>query len=154
VSLKDYFGDFAMAKSVLLSCFRRLWQVLVVLVLAIALTFPTGKAQALNVLSLPHQSPLYLLTQGTTETSQSGVDLDEGIDAAQKAPDEIYEGLDQTKKIIGKTEKRNEIIQEGRNKASDKWKSLAEKARASQDSDVELSPVEEHTLKHLTNSKR
>ncbi|MBD1911643.1 MULTISPECIES: hypothetical protein [unclassified Leptolyngbya] len=144
-----------MAKPVLFSRFRRLWQGLVVLVMALALTFPVGSAQALNVLSLPAQSPLYLLTQGTAGTNQSGVDLDAGIDAAQQAPDQIYEGLDKTKKIIGKTEKRNEIIQEGRDKASDKWQSLADKARAAQNSDdVELSPVEEHTLKHLTNSKR
>lgn len=143
-----------MAKPVLFSCFRRLWQGLVVLVLAIALTIPTGKAQALDTLSLSVPSSLYLITQGISDTSQSNVDLDKGIDAAQQAPDQIYEGLDQTKKIIGKTEKRNEIIQEGRDKASEKWESLAEKARAAQDSDVELSPVEEHTLKHLTNSKR
>lgn len=143
-----------MAKPVLFSRFRSLWRVGVMLVLAIALTIPAGKAQALDMLSLSTQRPLYLLTHGTSGSSQSDVDLDKGVDAAQQAPDQIYEGLDQTKKIIGKTEKRNEIIQEGRDKASEKWKSLAGKARAAQDYDVELSPVEEHTLKHLTNSKR
>lgn len=141
-----------MAKPVLFLRFRSLWRGVFAFVVAIALTIPAGSAQALNV-SLPAQSPLYLLTHGTTGTSQDGVDLDEGIDAAQQASDQIYEGLDQTKKIVGKTEKRNEIIQKGRDTASDKWESLAEKARAAQDSDVELSPVEEHTLKHLTNSK-
>ena len=149
--LKDYFGDFAMAKSVLFLWFRRVWRGAVVLLVAIALTLPATSAQAVNLLSFPTQSPLYLLTHSSSSLDESNVDLGEGIDTAQRAPDQIYEGLDQTKKIIGKTEKRNEIIQEGRDKASDKWKSLAEKARASQDSDVELSPIEEHTLKHLTN---
>jgi len=153
VFLKDHFGDFAMAKPVLFLRFRSLWRGVFAFVVAIALTIPTGSAQALNVLPLPAQSPLYLLTHNTTGTSQDGVDLDEGIDAAQHAPDQIYEGLDQTKKIVGKTEKRNEIIQKGRDTASDKWQALAEKSRAAQNSDVELSPVEEHTLKHLTNSK-
>jgi len=95
------------------------------------------------------QPPLYWLTT-TTGTS---LDLDQAAESAERASDDIYKGLDRTKRDIGKTEGRNEIIQKARDHASDKWQSLADKARSAQETDTELSPVDQHTLKRLTDSQ-
>ncbi|MBW4654257.1 MAG: hypothetical protein KME20_14660 [Kaiparowitsia implicata GSE-PSE-MK54-09C] len=85
--------------------------------------------------------------------AENSFDSDKAADSAERASEQIYEGLDQTKQEIGKTEGRKAVIQKARDHASDKWQSLAEKARTARDSDAELSPVDQHTLKHLTESE-
>jgi len=99
---------------------------------------------------VPTQPPVYRLTENTG----SSLDIDQAVDKVERAPNEIYEGLERTKQDIGKTEGRKEIIQKARDHASDKWQSLADKARAAQEGDTELSPVDQHTLQHLNESRR
>lgn len=73
-------------------------------------------------------------------------DLERGAQKAEEASEKIYEGLDRTKKIIGKTQKRNEAIERARNHASDRWDALADKVRAAERSEDALSPVDKVNL--------
>lgn len=75
--------------------------------------------------------------------------LQRGADQAEKASDQIYEGLDTTKRIIGKTDERNQIIQAGREKASKKLEDLADKARSAQETGESLPPQEQKTIERL-----
>ncbi len=93
-------------------------------------------------------SSLHLFAQ-----AEPSLDSAKAADKAEQASEQIYEGLDQTKQEIGKTEGRKAVIQKARDHASDKWQALAEKARTADDSDAELSPVDQHTLKRLTESE-
>lgn len=77
------------------------------------------------------------------------LDIDRAAEKADQASDNIYEGLDTTKRIIGKTDKRNQVIEAARDHASQKWKSLADKAKAAQNSDTSLTPTEEQVLKQV-----
>lgn len=83
------------------------------------------------------------------QTPTQTLDVDRAADKADQASENIYEGLDTTKRIIGKTDKRNQIIEEARDHASQKWKSLADKAKAVQNSDASLTPTEEQVLKQV-----
>ncbi|MEB3357931.1 MAG: hypothetical protein VKK04_14470 [Synechococcales bacterium] len=80
----------------------------------------------------------------------SGQDLDFDLERAteqvERASDEIYQGLDRTKDLIGKTEPRKEAIEHGRDHARERLESLAEKARAAQERGDPLSPKEELLL--------
>lgn len=89
----------------------------------------------------------YEIAQASTES----LDVDRAAEKADEASEDIYKGLDTTKRIIGKTDKRNQIIEEAREHASQKWKSLAEKAKAAQNSETSLSPTEKQVLKQVQN---
>lgn len=77
------------------------------------------------------------------------LNLDEAADKSSDASQKVLEDIDTTKKVIGKTPKRNEFIERGREKASKKWNDLAEKAQKSQNSDESLSATEEQALKRF-----
>lgn len=82
------------------------------------------------------------------------LDLDRAAQSAERASDQIFEGLEETKEKIGKTEGRKEVIQKAREHASEKWQSLADKARdAQRNPNTELSPVEQKNLKRLSESQ-
>lgn len=77
------------------------------------------------------------------------LDLDQAVNKADQASDKVYQGLDKTKSLIGKTEKRSQAIEQGRNEASEKLQSLADKARRVKNSDESLSVTEKQALEQL-----
>jgi len=81
------------------------------------------------------------------------LDLDKAADRADEASEKIFKGLDETKNFVGKTEQRKQAIQHGREHASDKWKSIADKARRAKDSEESLTPPEEKVLKYFPDTK-
>lgn len=88
----------------------------------------------------------------TTEPDPS-FDLDKAADKAEEASEKVYQGLEDTQKLYGKDQKPiHNVIEDARDRASGKWKNLADKARAAQkDDDVSLSPAEKHILKRFVN---
>ncbi|NJL86388.1 MAG: hypothetical protein HC886_11045 [Leptolyngbyaceae cyanobacterium SM1_1_3] len=89
-----------------------------------------------------------LTNQNTSPFSPQSItaeNLDAAADAVEQAAGDVYEGLETTKRIKGKTELRNQKIEEGRDHASDKLQELADKARAA-DSPDELSVPERRIL--------
>ncbi|MDY6782262.1 MAG: hypothetical protein SW833_06870 [Cyanobacteriota bacterium] len=72
--------------------------------------------------------------------------LERGSREAEKASEKVYEGLDRTQKVIGKTQKRNEAIEYARQHASDRLDSLADKARTAKGASDSLSPVDKVNL--------
>ncbi|HAG84640.1 MAG TPA: hypothetical protein DCL61_26675 [Cyanobacteria bacterium UBA12227] len=97
-------------------------------------------------------NPLALTTEfyPVAQTSSQPLDLEEGSNKADEASQTIFEGIDTTKDWIGNREETNQAIEKARESASDKWKSLADKARNSENSDESLSPPEGNVLKRLT----
>lgn len=79
-------------------------------------------------------------------------DLDQAAEKAEEASEQIFEGLDRTKRVVGKTEPRNEVIEKARTHASQKWQSLADKTKAAKESGESLSPVDENSLKQVLES--
>lgn len=67
---------------------------------------------------------------------------EQAADRAAEASDQIFEGLDTTKEIIGKTEPRKQAIEHARRHASEKLDDLADKARRTKDSDESLTRAE------------
>ncbi|NEQ32028.1 MAG: hypothetical protein F6K04_13660 [Leptolyngbya sp. SIO4C5] len=74
-------------------------------------------------------------------------DLESAADVVEQAADDVYEGLETTKRIKGKTELRNQKIEEGRDEASSKLQNLAEKARSAESLD-DLTVPEQRILRH------
>lgn len=112
-----------------------------------------GDRLAIALPSMPQQvtssAPVFL-----AQPPADRLPLDQAADAAERASDQIYTGIEATKRKIGKTKGRKEAIQTARDRASNKWQSLAEKARAAQqNSSIELSPVERQNLKRLNESQ-
>lgn len=106
-------------------------------------TFPGATASA-NSLALTTESyPVAL-------TSSQPLDLQQAASQADDASQKIFEGIDTTKDWVGNREGTNQAIEKARESASDKWKSLADKARNSDNSDESLSPSEGNVLKRLT----
>ncbi|MEB3212172.1 MAG: hypothetical protein VKL39_12495 [Leptolyngbyaceae bacterium] len=82
------------------------------------------------------------------------IDLDRAAQRAKEASDQIYRGLDRTKREIGKTDLRKQAIEHGRDHASDKWEALAEKARRAQRGEATLSPIDRFNLWRLQRGNR
>jgi len=109
--------------------------------------FAMAASQTLNISTLDRSNTPIIIAQASNQP----LDVDRAAEKADQASENIYEGLDTTKRIIGKTDKRNQIIEEARDHASQKWQSLADKAKAAQNSDIELTPTEEQVLKQVEN---
>lgn len=77
------------------------------------------------------------------------LDLEQASQRAKEASEQIYKGLDRTKREMGKTEMRKQAIEHGRDHASDKWEALAEKARRAKRGEVTLSPIDRFNLWRL-----
>lgn len=82
---------------------------------------------------------------------QEPVQLEQAADQADDLSKNVYSGLDTTKKIIGKTEARNQAIETGRDAASQKLKELSDRAQQAETygEDV-LSATDKRVLKHIT----
>jgi hypothetical protein len=79
------------------------------------------------------------------------INLDHAANQADDLAEDVYNGLDTTKQIIGKTEARNQAIEQGRNSASQKLDQLADRARQAEASgDDVLSTTDKRVLKHIT----
>ena len=94
-------------------------------------------------------SPGYWVAYEIAQNPTESLDVDRAAHKADEASESIYDGLDTTKRIIGKTDKRNQVIEEARTHASQKWKALADKAKAAQNSETSLSPTEKQVLKQV-----
>jgi len=131
-----------MVKRSLMGCFRFLKQSVLVLLAIASVTFTVSGGEWAIA------SPVL------ADIPEGPVDLDRAAESAERASDQIFEGLEETKEKIGKTEGRKEVIQKARERASEKWQSVADKARdAQRNPNTELSPVEQKNLKRLSESQ-
>ncbi|MGB3309866.1 MAG: hypothetical protein WA939_23375 [Nodosilinea sp.] len=77
--------------------------------------------------------------------------LEQAADQADDLSENVYSGLDTTKKIIGKTEARNQAIEKGRDAASQKLEELSDRARQAETyGDEVLSTTDKRVLKHIS----
>ncbi|HEY9662695.1 MAG TPA: hypothetical protein V6C65_29930 [Allocoleopsis sp.] len=110
--------------------------------LVFGLLFSNTMVASLTVPFFQHDLP-------TQQTQADAAQLDQAADKAEQASDKIFDGLDTTKQIIGKTDVRNRVIETGRDKASRKLESIAEKARSTKQSGDSLSPTEQRVVNQL-----
>ncbi|MBE9158294.1 hypothetical protein IQ265_15875 [Nodosilinea sp. LEGE 06152] len=90
-------------------------------------------------------------SQGQTKLQQEPVQLEQAADQAADLSKDVYNGLDTTKKIIGKTEARNQAIETGREAASQKLEELSDRARQAEiHGDDVLSATDKRVLKHMS----
>ena len=82
------------------------------------------------------------------------LDLPGAAAQAEALSDQVFSGLETTQKLIGKTEARNQAIEQGRTRARGKLQDLAERARqAHEQSDkTGLSETDRRVLKHISES--
>ncbi|MEA5452200.1 hypothetical protein VB780_26740 [Leptolyngbya sp. CCNP1308] len=79
------------------------------------------------------------------------VNLEQAADQADKLSDNVYSGLDTTKKIIGKTDARNQAIEKGRDAASQKMQELSDRARQAETAGEDvLTATDKRVLKHIS----
>ena len=91
-----------------------------------------------------------LASQGQAGAEQP-INLEQAADQADQLSDNVYGGLDTTKKIIGKTDARNEAIETGRDAASQKMQELSDRAEQAKSSGEDvLSTTDKRILKHMT----
>lgn len=85
------------------------------------------------------------------EAEPAPIQLDRAADQAHDLSKGVYGGLDTTKKIIGKTDARNQAIEKGRNAASQKMQELSDRARQAEASGEDvLTPTDKRVLKHIS----
>jgi hypothetical protein len=103
-----------------------------------------------NVLMIT-MPPIVATYESSAQVPDPGsIDVDRASDKADEASDQIFEGLDTTKRIIGKTDKRNEIIQKARETASNKLKDLSDRAEQVPDAEA-LTPPDKQVLDQIQN---
>lgn len=88
------------------------------------------------------------------ELTDRSSDLEHAANKAEEASESIYEGLERTKRVVGKTEPRNEVIEKAREHASEKWQSLADKTRNAKNSDESLSSVDKKALEQTLEAEK
>ncbi len=77
--------------------------------------------------------------------------LDRAADQAKDLSENVYGGLDTTKKFIGKTDARNQAIETGRDAASQKMQELSDRAQQAKSSGEDvLSATDKRVLKHIS----
>ena len=103
-----------------------------------------------------------LIVWGTTLSSASqgrgietqpapSVPLNRAADQANDLSEGVYNGLDTTKKIIGKTDARNQAIETGRDTASQKLQELSDRAQQAEATGEDvLSATDKRVLKHIS----
>ncbi|MFE4107694.1 hypothetical protein [Almyronema epifaneia] len=105
-----------------------------------------GSAIAYPAIAVDLQPATNPTTHPFSPESVETKDLDQAAEAVDRASEGVYQGLETTKQIKGKTELRNQKIEEGRDTASKKLKDLADKARSVDDAD-ELTVPEQRVLR-------
>jgi hypothetical protein len=96
-------------------------------------------------------SPIVATYESSAQVPDPGsIDIDRASDKADEASDKVFDGLDTTKRIIGKTDKRNEIIQKARETASGKLKALSDRAEQAPDAES-LTPPDKQVLDQIQN---
>jgi hypothetical protein len=125
-------------RSILISCL-----IAGIVVLSVAIASPQAS------LATPLQTLMAAVADRAPEPN-----LKQGAQKAEKASEKVYEGLERTQKIIGKTEKRNDAIKYARQHASERWNSLADKTRAVERSEDSLSPVDKVNLDLINGSQQ
>jgi hypothetical protein len=86
--------------------------------------------------------------QGGELLNQQGLDLDAGAEQAKQASEGIFQGLEQAKEEVGKTQTRKQSMDYGHQKASDKLEELAERTQAAQTPE-DLNPADRMFVKNL-----
>lgn len=77
--------------------------------------------------------------------------LEQAAAQADRLSEDVYSGLDTTKKIIGKTEARNQAIETGRDAASQKLEELSDRAQQAKTAGEDvLSTTDKRILKHIS----
>ncbi|HEY9763424.1 MAG TPA: hypothetical protein V6D07_12915 [Trichocoleus sp.] len=109
-----------------------------------ALAADTPEADAYHVSNQPRRQAYNPLSH---ETTQGGVDLKTAADNAEQLSKDVFNGLETTKQIKGKTAKRNQAIEHARDVAKTKLQETANKAR-SIEAPADLSPKESLILKN------
>jgi hypothetical protein len=122
--------------------------------LGLAILLIGGVTVGFDLLTPPAAATPLPLSTVTVAQALDIPDLDHAANKAEEASDRIYEGLDRTKAVVGKTEPRNQVIEQAREHASEKWQSLADKTRAAKRSGEEtLSPVDKTNLERISGSE-
>ncbi|MGG6242319.1 hypothetical protein ACQ4N7_27205 [Nodosilinea sp. AN01ver1] len=86
-----------------------------------------------------------------SQEPEQPVQLEQAADQAADLSEDVYSGLDTTKKIIGKTEARNQAIETGRDAASQKLEELSDRAQqAKTHGEDVLSATDKRVLKHIS----
>lgn len=94
-------------------------------------------------------APIVATYRSSAQVPDSGsIDADRGAARAEEASDKIFDGLDTTKRVVGKTDKRNEVIQKARETASGKLQSLSDRAEQVPDADT-LAPPDRQVLDQI-----
>jgi hypothetical protein len=126
----------------------KLRQVIVLCLVQLSLFFGLAISDFSNVAALAAplqpEATSYQIAQVSSE-----LNLEKAANKASEASEKIFEGKDKTKSVFGGSEKSDRAIEEGREKASEKWQSLADKAQRVQDSDESLTVPEAVVLKNI-----
>jgi len=130
----------------------KLRQIIAFSLIPIVLVFSFAIANNHNTALATPLTPIAQLTPSHPQPEKS-VDLDKGKEQAKKASEKAFEGLETTKELIGKTEKRKQAIEHGRKKASRKLDAMAEKAEKAKKSEDALDHTDKLTLDRITDGK-
>lgn len=130
----------------------KLRQILALCLIPICLVFGLAIINNNSAALATSLTPTAQLTPAHPQSEES-VDLDKGAEQAKKASEKAFDGLETTKELIGKTEKRKQAIEYGRKKASRKWESIADKAEKAKKSEASLNDTEKLTLDRMTDGK-
>ncbi|MCD8485579.1 MAG: hypothetical protein LRZ84_02220 [Desertifilum sp.] len=82
-------------------------------------------------------------------SEETRIDPHQAARKADEASQKVLENLDKTKEMVGKPGERNRGLEKAREHASQKWESLAEKARQAENNDASLTHPEKKALKHV-----
>ncbi|MBE9142538.1 hypothetical protein [Planktothrix mougeotii] len=95
--------------------------------------------------SLTPEADFYHVQGGNTEN----LDLQKASDAAKNASEKVFDQLDTTKNVVGKTEKRKAAIEDARKIAHKKLNDQADRAKAAENPDASLGPNDKLFYKGL-----
>lgn len=96
----------------------------------------------------PSQHVFFADIQSGKLPDQQGLDLDAGAEQTKQASKGIFQGLEQAKEEVGKTETRKQSMDYGHQKASAKLEELAERTQAAQTPE-DLNPADRMFVKNL-----
>lgn len=86
----------------------------------------------------------------SAQESVAKEDLDDLAARVDKAADNVHSGLQTTKELVGKTESRNEAIEQGRDHAKKRLNSLSERIQKASQENRSLHPFDRRMADHVT----